>query len=156
MTRERSAFAALGFLLATAPLMFSQDSQSRPSPALPTEILGPQLIVWSQAQKPQPIPQPLPPPDRPVQQQQDAQQPGQSQPTNPPQDQGREKSAQQTFTGTIIKDGAKYVLKGSGDTEYQLNDQDVVKGYEGKQVKLIGTLDPDGHSIHVVRVELIS
>lgn len=60
MKRETSLLSALAFLLVTVPAMFTQDPRSQPSPVLPPDILGTQLIVWSQAQQPQPVPQPLP------------------------------------------------------------------------------------------------
>jgi len=151
MKRETSLVAALVFLFATAPLMFSQDLQGRPSPALPAEVLGPQLIAWSQVQKPQPVPEPLPPPDRPVQSE-----PESRRSANPAQDPPKQQPAVQTLTGTIIKDGSRYVLKVSGASTYQLDDQDRVKQYEGKQVKVAGALDATGNSFHVISIELIS
>jgi hypothetical protein len=148
MKRETSLLASLIFLLATAPLMFAQDPQIQPSPALPPDVLGPQLIAWSQLQKPQPVPQPLPPPDRPIQQ-------PDSQSANPPAQQEQQPVAP-TFMGTIVKDGTRYVLKVSRNNTYQLDDQDAAKQYEGKQVRIVGTLNADGQSLHVTRIELIS
>jgi hypothetical protein len=104
-------------------------------------------------QKPQPVPEPLPPPDRPVQQSEP--QPGQSANTaaqEPPQ----QPLAAQTLTGTIIKDGSRYVLKVSSSSTFQLDDQDRARPYEGKQVKVAGTLDANGNSLHVISIELIS
>ena len=118
---------------------------------LPSDILGPQLIAWSQLQKPEPVPQPLPPPDRPVQQpdQQTEQQPAnpQAQPQPP---------AAQTFTGTIVKDGSSYILKVSSKNVYQLDDQEKAQRYEGKEVKIEGTLDANGNSLHITSIELLS
>jgi hypothetical protein len=144
--RETSPFATLVFLVVTLP-MLGQDPQARLSPALPSEILGPQLIAWSQLQKPQPVPQPLPPPDRPIHQpdQQAANQPAQ-----------HEQPAAPTFMGTIIKNGARYVLKVSSNNAYQLDDQHRAEQYEGKQVKITGTPDADGKSIHIMGIELFS
>jgi hypothetical protein len=149
MKRETSLLATLGFLLAIAPFMFAQDLQTQPSPVLPSDILGPQLIAWSQLQKPQPVPQPLPPPDRPVQQ--PAQQQGQ--PANPP---AQPQPATQAFTGTIVKAGNAYVLKVSSNSAYQLDDQEKAKQYEGKQVRIGGTLDANGNRLHIVSIELVS
>jgi hypothetical protein len=149
MKRETSLFATLGVLVVIAPLVFAQNLQTQPSPALPSDILGPQLIAWSQLQKPQPVPQPLPAPDRPGQQ--PAQQPAQS--ANPP---AQQQPAAQTFTGTIVKDGGRYVLKVSSNSAYQLDDQDRAKQYEGKEVKIAGTLDANGNSLHITSIELLS
>jgi hypothetical protein len=128
--------------------VFAQDPQTQLRPALPSDILGPQLIVWSHLQKPQPLPQPLPPPDRPIQQQD-------QQSANSPAPQEQQPVAA-TFMGTIIKDGSKYVLKVSSNKAYQLDDQDRAKQYEGKQVKIAGTLNADGQSLHITSIELLS
>jgi hypothetical protein len=64
--------------------------------------------------------------------------------------------AAQTFTGTIVKDGTRYVLKVSSNSVYQLDDQERAKQYEGKQVKIAGTLDAIGNSLHITSIELVS
>jgi hypothetical protein len=145
--REASPLATLVFLLATLPLMFAQDPQTQPSPALPSDTLGPQLIAWSQLQKPQPVPQLLLQPDRPLQQP-DVQR------ANPPTQQ--EQPAAPTFKGTIIKNGTRYVLKVSSNSTYQVDEQYSPKQYEGKQVKIAGTLDADGKSLRITSIELVS
>src|SRR5260221_4180210 len=63
LKRAISLLTAFGFLSATAPFLLAQDLQSQPSPVPPSNILGPQLIVWSQLQKTQPVPQLLPDPE---------------------------------------------------------------------------------------------
>ena len=154
MKRETRLLAALVFVLGAVPLICAQNLRSQPSPVLPSDILGPQLIAWSQLQKPQPVPPPLPPPlpppDRPVQKpdQQTAQ------PANP-QAQPQPPAAQ-TFTGTIIKDGSRYILKLSSKNVYQLDDQEKAQRYEGKQVKIEGTLDASGNSLHITSIQLLS
>jgi len=145
--RETSPLAALVFLMVTLPLMFAQDPQTQPSPALPSDTLGPQLIAWSQLQKPQPVPQLMLQPDRPVHQ-------PDVQPANPSAKQ--EQPAAPTFKGTIIKNGTRYVLKVSSNSAYQIDDQDRPKQYEGKHVKIAGTLDADGKSLHITGIELVS
>jgi len=145
MSREIGMLATTSLLLILAASVFGQEPQIQPTPTLPASILGPQMIVWSQAQKPQPVPQPLPPPDRPEQQA--------GQPANPPAQQ--QQPATQTFTGTVVKDDGRYLLKAATST-YQLDDQDTTKHYEGKQVKVAGTLDANGYSLHIISIELIS
>jgi hypothetical protein len=147
MKRETSLFATLIFLAASLPLTLAQDRQSQPHPGLPSDILGPQLIAWSQLQKPQPVPQPLLQPNRPVQYS-DQGQPAPSAQTQPP--------AAQIFTGTIVKDGMRYVLKVASNSVYQLDDQERARQYEGKQVKIAGTLDATGNSLHITSIELVS
>ena len=55
----------------------------------------------------------------------------------------------QIFAGTIKKTGDKYVLQDAGGTTYDVDRQDLVKKYEGQRVRINGTLDPDGKTIHV-------
>jgi uncharacterized protein DUF5818 len=151
MKREAGVLSALAFLFVTVPLMFTQDPRSQPSPALPSDILGPQLIVWSQAQKPQPVPQPLPVAERAV----PDQQPEQSNPAVNPHAQQQQPTAQK-FTGIIVKNSGLYLLKVSSNNAFQLDDQDKAKQYEGKQVVIGGTLDANGRSLHVISIELLS
>ncbi|MGA8617306.1 MAG: DUF5818 domain-containing protein [Candidatus Sulfotelmatobacter sp.] len=56
----------------------------------------------------------------------------------------------QTFSGTIVKSGDKYMLKdeASGQT-YDIDHQDEVQKYEGKRVKVHGTLDASAKMIHL-------
>jgi hypothetical protein len=153
MTRETSSLAAFALLTLSAPLVFSQSVQRQPSPVPPSEILGPQLIAWSQVQKPQPVPAPLPPPDRPVQSEQQTGPAG----SQTPQEPAPQPPTAQTLTGTIIKDGGRYLLKvSSSTTTYELDDQERAKRYEGKQVKVVGALSATGNGFHIVSIELIS
>jgi hypothetical protein len=149
MKRETRLLAALLFLPGFVSLMIAQGVQSQPSPVLPSDILGPQLIAWSQLQKPQPVPQPLLPPERPI-----SQAAQQVQPANPSAQ--PQPPAAQAFTGTIVKDGSRYVLKVSNNTAYQLDDQEKAKQYEGKQVKISGTPNANGSSLHIIGIELVS
>ena len=56
----------------------------------------------------------------------------------------------QVFTGTIVKSGDKYVLQDSAsNTTYDIDHQDQVKQFEGKKVRVHGTLDSSGKMIHV-------
>lgn len=148
--RETGILAILILLTASIPWASAQDREIQPSPALPADIVGPQLIAWSQLQKPQPIPQPVPPPDRPIEQPDQAQ----SQSVHPPAQ--PQAPAAQTFSGTIVKDGSRYVLKVASDSVYQIDDQERAQKYEGKQVKISGTLDATGNSLHITSIELVS
>jgi hypothetical protein len=141
MKRESSLLATLGFVLATLPLLFAQDHlQTQPSPALPPDALGRQLVAWSALQTPKPVRAGDQPAQQSNQQAPDPQQP----------------LAEQTLKGTIVKDGARYVLRVSIDSAYQLDDQEKAKQYQGKHVRVIGTLDEDGKSLHITSIELIS
>lgn len=59
-------------------------------------------------------------------------------------------SDSQTFSGTVVKSGDKYVLQdeASGKT-YDIDHQEQLKQYEGKRVRVHGTLDASGKMIHV-------
>lgn len=80
-----------------------------------------------------------------------------SQPSQPSQAPGQAASdtqsqssaSGQVFAGTIVKTGDKYVLQSSTGTAYDVDRQDLLAKYEGKQVRINGTLDPDGKTIHV-------
>jgi uncharacterized protein YdeI (BOF family) len=54
------------------------------------------------------------------------------------------------FVGTIVKQGDKYMFQdaSSGQT-YDIDHQDEVKRFDGKKVRVRGTLDPQTKMIHV-------
>jgi uncharacterized protein YdeI (BOF family) len=82
-------------------------------------------------------------------------QPGQAQPSQPPAGQsgadaqGQSSDNSQSFSGTVAKSGDKYVLQDASGKTYDVDRQEELKKYEGKQVRIKGTLDPDGTTIHV-------
>ena len=55
----------------------------------------------------------------------------------------------QVFSGTVVKSGDKYVLKDDTGHTYDIDHQDEVKKFEGKRVRVQGTLDPTGNKIMV-------
>jgi hypothetical protein len=57
--------------------------------------------------------------------------------------------------GKIVRDGARYVLKVTSNSAYQLDAQDL-KQYENQDVKIIGILDTASNTIRVVKIELLS
>jgi Protein of unknown function (DUF5818) len=79
----------------------------------------------------------------------EAQHPGQA--PNQPGQAAPDSQAQssQIFTGTIAKAGNVYVLQDANGTSYSIDHQELAQKYEGKQVRIKGTLDPDGKTIHV-------
>ena len=87
------------------------------------------------------------------QSQQPAQQapPAQSGQENPDtQAQPSQKAGVQTFTGSIVKSGNKYMFQdaASGNT-YDIDHQDEVQKFDGKKVTVHGTLDANSKMIHV-------
>lgn len=126
MTKPKQALWLAGALalgsFASLPL-FAQQSDPQQSDAPPSQ----------QRQQP-----PSRPGDTPAQQQAPDAQDQQGQ------------SNVQVFTGVIAKKGDKYVLQDSASgTAYDIDQQDLAKKYEGQKVRIKGTLDPDGKTIHV-------
>ena len=60
-----------------------------------------------------------------------------------------------TFTGKVMKSGENLVLKDSASkSTYKLDDQDRAKSFEGKNVKVTGTLDAATSTIRVANIEV--
>jgi cytoskeletal protein RodZ len=73
---------------------------------------------------------------------------GQAAPSTPSQPSATATDSQ-TFSGTIVKAGDKYVLQDAASGKsYDIDHQDQVKQYEGKKVRVHGTLDANG-KIHL-------
>jgi hypothetical protein len=67
-----------------------------------------------------------------------------------PDTQAQPQTGSQVFTGTIVKAGDKYVLQDANSgTTYDVDAQDQLKQFEGKKVRIHGTLDASGKMIHV-------
>ena len=148
MTKPTKSFWMLGTLalaLSAAPLFAQQPDANSPSSSTPS----------AQSQQPGQN-QPGTPPS--------AQQPGATDPSQSPSQQpgaqppagqtSPDAQAQsagdgQTFSGTVSKSGDKYVLQDASGKTYDVDRQEELKKYEGKQVRIKGTLDPDGKTIHV-------
>lgn len=130
MTKTTQSLWMLGTLavaLSTAPLFAQQpDSQSSNPPT-------------GSSQQQQPDTQ-APPPS---QAQPPAGQSGNDAQAQQPADDG------QTFSGTIAKSGDKFVLQETSGKTYDVDHQEALKQYEGKKVRIKGSLDPDGKTIHI-------
>jgi hypothetical protein len=116
------------------------------------------LVLWSHMQQPQvpeqdqphqaPTPEPTPE-TKPAQNPTPAQ-PSQSQPSS----QSKEPtSTAQTFVGTIDKQADSFLLKVSETISYKLDNSQEVQQYEGKRVRVTGTLDSAVNLIHVEKIE---
>jgi uncharacterized protein YdeI (BOF family) len=68
----------------------------------------------------------------------------------PAPSQSAQSADSQSFTGTIMKSGDKYVFQdaATGNT-YDIDHQEELQKYEGKKVKVHGALDASGKMIHV-------
>lgn len=63
-------------------------------------------------------------------------------------------SQAQTFTGKVTKSNGKYALEDTAtNTTYYLDDSRTAQKYEGKNVKVVGTLDAANNTIHVEKIE---
>jgi Protein of unknown function (DUF5818) len=119
------------------------------------------LVLWSYMQQPQQPeqdqPRQTPTPD-PTPETQPAQNPTPSQPSQPgqvppaPEPQAQPSTAQ-VFTGVISRQAENYLLKVSETISYKLDNQQEVQQYEGKRVRVTGTLDASINLIHVDKVE---
>ena len=151
----------------TIALLFSgvslaQELAARPAPRTGDGILGPQLIAWSEMQKPQPVPQrpqPVPVPDSNADKQEGPREDTpQQQPAQDAKAPAQEKQgpAAQTLNGTVIKLGDKFVLKTADKQTYELDDQDRARQYQGKQAKIFGSLDGNTNMVYIAIHHLIS
>jgi hypothetical protein len=71
----------------------------------------------------------------------------------------QQKSKQQskTFTGTIMKNGESFVLSDTASkTSYTLDDPQKASQYEGKKVKVTGTVDEASNMIHVETIQEVA
>jgi len=148
---KRKTSVCAGFLVALTPFLLGQEPQNQ-TPRFPEDLIATSqpLVEWSWMQKPQPAPQPLPPPDKSLPQ------PEPQTPAHPSTPQDQQQTQAQTFTGKIVKDGDKYVLKVASNTSYQLDEQSNAKAFENKDVKIVGTLDKGTNTIRIDRIELLS
>lgn len=124
-------------------------------PAVPSQVVGPQLIAWSQLQAPQPLSDFASPYSASPSSTQADQPTGQKADLHEQDSQSQESSAQ-VFTGTIVKDESRYVLKAADGASYQIAEQEKARRYEGKQVKITGSIDAHGTTLHISRIELLS
>jgi|SRR5580692_4504992 hypothetical protein len=70
--------------------------------------------------------------------------------------QGPAQPEDETFTGTILKSGQSFVLSDSvTKSRYILDDQEKVRRYEGKRVKITGAVGAASNTIHVETIEEI-
>jgi hypothetical protein len=110
------------------------------------------LIAWSQLQNPQPTPQPLPPREAAIPQ------PGQAQDQEAklPADPRNQQEPAQSYTGEIVKDGNRYLLKTENGATYQLDADDDLQALENQTVRVAGNLDPGAKFIQVLKIEPFS
>jgi hypothetical protein len=118
----------IAVLLALSPLVCAQDNSQLPAHALPSEIVGPPLVVWSITQQPRPVSADSQPQQRSV----------------------------QIFIGTIAQDRGEYMLRVSDTMVYQVGDQEIVKNYEGRRVRVAANLDAQNQVLHITNIDVVS
>jgi hypothetical protein len=75
--------------------------------------------------------------------------------TSAMQEQAKPKT--QTFTGTITKTGGDFVLSDSANKiSYMLDDAEKASRFEGKKVKVTGTVDMASNMIHVETIQEVA
>jgi hypothetical protein len=144
----KTRIQSLSFLatLAVAMICWGSALQAQNTPSTPPD---------QQAQQPSSSPDTTPPQSTPETQNPDTT-------TPPPSSRTPESGAQQsgnadsgaaagtqTFSGTVAKQGDKYVLKDDSGHTYDIDHQDEVKKFDGKRVRVQGTLDPSSNKIMV-------
>jgi Protein of unknown function (DUF5818) len=147
-----TSVAALALLVALSPAGFAQQSQPhQPNSSVVAAEMS-LAVVWSQEQTPQPVPADKTVSTDKSQDQQNPDNPAAT-PTQASGMQDQSGSATQTFTGTVVKIGDKYVLRTTDNMTYQLDDPDKAKEFEGKQVKVTGGLQAKNKVLHIQNIE---
>ena len=155
------ATLAVAFGMISWGSALAQTSPSSTDQAAPQTQPTPDTPPTQQTPQTQPTPTPDAPPA--TQQAPTAQTPDQAQPpasNNPPSnsappsagasDSGASAASDsQSFSGTIEKSGDKYVLKDDSGKTYDIDHQTDVAKFEGKRVRVKGTLDSTGTKIMV-------
>ena len=135
MKKQVQSLWYVGALVLFLSVAISLNAQTQPTQR--PESQAPQA-----PQQAQPEPAPQAQPDR---------LPDQSGKQNPPaQAQSSQTAGAQSFTGTIVKSGDKWVFQdaASGNT-FDIDHQDEVQKFEGKRVTVHGTLDASAKMIHI-------
>lgn len=124
-------------------------------PPASNRMFSSDLVMWSYMQEPQPAPSQTrqPPTPDPSPETQPQQKPPAAQPKEPSPSDKSQTAAAQSFTGTISKEAASFILKVSQSVSYKLDNEQQVQQYEGQRVRVTGTLDSSINLIHVEKVE---
>jgi hypothetical protein len=128
--------AALFAMISFGSLLQAQQTTPDTQPSTPQTQPAPQTQQPPDTQAP-------PPGSTPESRQQT---PSQTQPAAPPPD----ATGSKELVGTIMKQGDKYVFQDTATgATYDIDHQDEVKKFEGKRVRVHGTIDPSTKMIHV-------
>jgi Protein of unknown function (DUF5818) len=154
---NRWSICSIGTLLMFSAVLVAAQSDRNP------QLLTSDLVAWSSMQQPtapeqnqtrqRPTPEPAPD-TKPAQNPTAQPKAGQSSAASTAS-QGQDPTAN-TFTGTVSKEADGFTLRVSESTSYKLDNQQQVQQYEGRRVRVTGTLDPSINLIHVDKIEPIS
>ena len=143
--RRALSLATLVLCLALIHMARAQNSQK---PKHPSPENGTELIAWTQLQEPRPIPSAdgLTVPGR------------QTDGITPVIGMTNDFSIQpvQSFSGAVISAGGEYLLKMADGVNYYLDDQELGKEFEGKDVRVTGNLIPGSDLIKVQEIKAAS
>ena len=150
-----SFIATLAVVFAMISWGSALHAQTTSTPSDPQTQTAPMPTPDTPPSQQTPQTSPAPTPDVPpaTQQTPTAQTPDAAQPSTPkdstPTATAPSASDSQTFSGTVVKSGDKYVLKDDSGKTYDIDHQDDVKKFEGKRVRVQGKLDDTGTKIMV-------
>jgi hypothetical protein len=150
---------ALG-MISWGSALHAQNAPSDRQTQQPTSTSPPDATTPSQPPTPEMPPQSQQTPNADTPR---SQQPSSQQPSTPPDETTPESGSKsntsagatagatdsQTFSGTVAKQGDKYVLKDDTGQVYDIDHQAEVAKFDGKRVRVQGTLDPSGKKILV-------
>lgn len=143
--RRALSLATLVLCLALIHMARAQNSQK---PKHPSPENGTELIAWTQLQEPRPIPSAdgLTVPGR------------QTDGITPVIGMTNDFSIQpvQSFSGAVISADGEYLLKMADGVNYYLDDQELGKEFEGKDVRVTGNLIPGSDLIKVQEIKAAS
>jgi len=155
MRKETSLFATLALAATLTPFTFAQQPDQAPSSspsATQPQEQTPSSSPTSDPSMQQPQSQPTSDPS--MQQQPSSPSPDSASPSTASPSTSTGPDSSQTvssYTGQVVKAGGKYVLKANG-MNYQLDDQDKAKQFNGQTVKVNGDLDKSTSTIHVTDI----
>jgi len=158
MKQKTAVLALLTLVLAIASLVLAQQPAPNPGPGPTVDSSAKPAIAYSEMQKPvpEPVPQTTPEPVPPSKQQQQPEDRQSQQREVQPSVSQAQQDAVRTLNGTIVKDGERFVLRTTDNVNFQPDDQERAKKYEGTEVRVTGSVDAATHAIHVEKIEPIT
>lgn len=128
-----SVLISVAGLFAVCQPSFAQDFAQKPKPPATKELLGSQLIVWSETQKPYPL---------------------SARSTELDAASTKTPLQAQTLTGTLCARNSALFLATAGGSAYRVeNDGEQISTLIGKSVRIAATLDATTHELHVLKIE---